>query len=199
MLSGRGLCNELITRPEESYRMRCVVVYDLEKKNLKNEEAMTRVGSQRHKKNVYYKISHNIQTKIYISVYVMTQTALIITVRYHHHISVMELGHLSTRSCLTYPEASSKVCHDSFCQLGNSVSLVSIIYIIVRYYYYYYYHRHHHHHHIQHKKFPVHEFRLLMSCVYIYIYIYIYMEHLFLMFLDHTQRRTTVGRTPLDE
>ena len=29
--------------------------------------------------------------------------------------------------------------------------------------------------------------------------IYIYMEHLFLMFLDHTRRRTTVGRTPLDE
>jgi len=28
---------------------------------------------------------------------------------------------------------------------------------------------------------------------------YIYMEHLCLMFLDHTQRRTTVGRTPLDE
>jgi len=33
--------------------------------------------------------------------------------------------------------------------------------------------------------------RLLMS--------YIYMEHLFLMFLDHTQRLSTVGRTPLDE
>jgi len=33
----------------------------------------------------------------------------------------------------------------------------------------------------------------------IYVYIYIYMEHLFLMFLDHTQRRSTVGRTPLDE
>jgi len=39
--------------------------------------------------------------------------------------------------------------------------------------------------------------RLLMS--YIYIYIYIYMEHPFLMFLDHTQRRSTVGRTPLNE
>ena len=25
------------------------------------------------------------------------------------------------------------------------------------------------------------------------------MEHLFLMFIDHTQRRNTVGRTPLDE
>jgi len=28
---------------------------------------------------------------------------------------------------------------------------------------------------------------------------YIYMEHPFLMFLDHTQRRSTVGRTSLDE
>ena len=37
--------------------------------------------------------------------------------------------------------------------------------------------------------------RRLMS----YIYIYIYMEHPFLMFLDHTQRRSTIGRTPLDE
>jgi hypothetical protein len=33
--------------------------------------------------------------------------------------------------------------------------------------------------------------RLLMS--------YIYMEHLFLMFIDHTQRCSTGGRTPLDE
>ena len=30
VLSGRGLCYELITRPEESYRLWCVVVYDLE-------------------------------------------------------------------------------------------------------------------------------------------------------------------------
>jgi hypothetical protein len=29
-LSGRGLCDELITRPEESYRLRWVVVCDLE-------------------------------------------------------------------------------------------------------------------------------------------------------------------------
>ena len=44
-------------------------------------------------------------------------------------------------------------------------------------------------------------FTLLMSYIYIYIYIYVYvyMEHPFLMFLDHTQRRSTVGRTPLDE
>jgi hypothetical protein len=30
VLSGRGLCNELITRPKESYRVWCVVACDLE-------------------------------------------------------------------------------------------------------------------------------------------------------------------------
>jgi len=29
-LSGRGLCDELITRPEESYQLCCVIVCDLE-------------------------------------------------------------------------------------------------------------------------------------------------------------------------
>ena len=48
MLSGRGLCDELINRQEQSYRLWCVVVCDLE--NLKNEEFMTRVGLQRHSK-----------------------------------------------------------------------------------------------------------------------------------------------------
>ena len=42
---------------------------------------------------------------------------------HHHHVSVMELGHLLTRTGLTHPEVFSKVCHDSFCQLGSSVSL----------------------------------------------------------------------------
>jgi len=30
VLSGRGLCDELITRPEDSYRLCCVVVCHLE-------------------------------------------------------------------------------------------------------------------------------------------------------------------------
>ena len=48
---------------------------------------------------------------------------------HHHHNpkSVMQLGHLLTRSGLTYPEVSSKVYHDSFCQLGSSVSLPWVI------------------------------------------------------------------------
>ena len=34
VLSGRGLCDELISRPEESYRLWCVVVCDLETSRL---------------------------------------------------------------------------------------------------------------------------------------------------------------------
>jgi len=49
----------------------------------------------------------------------------------------------------------------------------------------------HHFLHVSRIRIKSLTFRLLMS--------YIYMEHPFLMFLDHTQRRTTVGRTPLDE
>ena len=30
VLSGRGLCDELITRPEKSYRLWCAIVCDLE-------------------------------------------------------------------------------------------------------------------------------------------------------------------------
>jgi hypothetical protein len=40
----------------------------------------------------------------------------------------MELGHLFTRSGLTYPEVSSKIYRDSFCQLGSSISLPWVIY-----------------------------------------------------------------------
>ena len=49
----------------------------------------------------------------------------------------------------------------------------------------------HHFPHVSRIRVKSLTFRLVMS--------YIYMEHPFLMFLDHTQRRTTVGRTPLDE
>ena len=45
--------------------------------------------------------------------------------------------------------------------------------------------------HVSRKRVKSLTLRLLMS--------YIYIEHLFLMFLDHTQRRSTVGRTPLDK
>ena len=46
--TGRGLCDELIIGPEESYRLWFFVVCDLE--TSKNEEVMTCVGLQRHRK-----------------------------------------------------------------------------------------------------------------------------------------------------
>jgi hypothetical protein len=47
VLSGRGLCDELITRPEESYRLWCVVVCDLEitKIFVNEEEAKAHWGA----------------------------------------------------------------------------------------------------------------------------------------------------------
>ena len=49
----------------------------------------------------------------------------------------------------------------------------------------------HHFLHVSRIRLKLLTFRQLMS--------YIYMEHPFLIFLDHTRRRSTVGRTPLDE
>ena len=56
LLAGRGLCNELITRPEESYRLWCVIVWS---RNIKNKNAMARVGTHRHgkKKSVLMSVS----------------------------------------------------------------------------------------------------------------------------------------------
>ena len=49
----------------------------------------------------------------------------------------------------------------------------------------------HHFLHVSRIRVKLLTFRLLMS--------YVYMKHPFLIFLDHTQRRGTVGRTPLEE
>ena len=43
-------------------------------------------------------------------------------------IYITELGHFLTHSGLMNPEVPSKVCHNSFCQLGNSISLPWVIY-----------------------------------------------------------------------
>jgi hypothetical protein len=49
VLSGRGFCDELITRAEESKKVtrRCV-----RSRNHTNEKAMALVGPQRHTKNI---------------------------------------------------------------------------------------------------------------------------------------------------
>ena len=58
-LSGRGLCDELITRPEESYWLWCVVVCDLETSRMRRPWPL--VGSQRHKKKNYFGPSESVR------------------------------------------------------------------------------------------------------------------------------------------
>jgi hypothetical protein len=57
VLSGRDLCDELITRPEESYRLWRVVVCDQETSC--DEEAIARAGlqSQRNKLTLFANLS----------------------------------------------------------------------------------------------------------------------------------------------
>jgi len=45
-LSGRGLCDELITRPEESYRLWCVFVFDLETSRMRAWPALGRRATE---------------------------------------------------------------------------------------------------------------------------------------------------------
>jgi len=49
VLSGRGLCDELITRPEESYRLWCVIVCNL--KTSRMSRPWPALGRSARKKN----------------------------------------------------------------------------------------------------------------------------------------------------
>ena len=62
VLSGRGLCDELTTRPEESYRLCCIVVCDLE---------TSRIGAP----YIYDISSLRVKEKTYL-LYVTTQCVL---------------------------------------------------------------------------------------------------------------------------
>jgi len=70
VLSGRDLCDGFITRPEESYRLRCVVVCDQETsktRRLKPATGLwntTTVGCNGRKTN---KLTNGIQTACFIS------------------------------------------------------------------------------------------------------------------------------------
>jgi hypothetical protein len=62
VLSGRGLCVGLVTRPEESCRVWCVWVWSW---SLDNEEALANQGLLRHWKKIFYvKNKHCTETHI---------------------------------------------------------------------------------------------------------------------------------------
>ena len=52
-MSGRGLCDELITRPEKSYRLWCVVVCDLETSRMRRPWPVLGRSATEKKKYIY--------------------------------------------------------------------------------------------------------------------------------------------------
>jgi hypothetical protein len=50
VLSGRGLCDELVPRPGESYRLWCVYKVCVTMKLRRNEEAQAHIGLSSHRK-----------------------------------------------------------------------------------------------------------------------------------------------------
>jgi len=76
VLSGRGLCDELITHPEESYRLCCVVVCDLEKSrigapyiyDISNLRVKATPHAQSHTLLVYSKIHYTVLYWLLLSV-----------------------------------------------------------------------------------------------------------------------------------
>ena len=60
LLSGRGLCDELITRPEESYRLCCVAVCDLETSGMRGPGPLgVFVPEEKEKKKIENQSSYN--------------------------------------------------------------------------------------------------------------------------------------------
>jgi len=55
VLSDRGLCNKLITRPEESYRLWCVIVCDLETSRMRRPWPALSLIATEEKKILYWK------------------------------------------------------------------------------------------------------------------------------------------------
>ena len=66
VLSDRDLCNELITRPEESYRLWCVVVRDLEKHIPRVEEGQDPLGGYHTKRRKIEVIYNNLGTLTFV-------------------------------------------------------------------------------------------------------------------------------------
>jgi hypothetical protein len=76
VLSGRGVCDELITCPEESYGLWCVVVCDLESSRMRRPWPALGLSATAKKKIVYiyiYIYTHtHTHTHIYIYIYIYT-------------------------------------------------------------------------------------------------------------------------------
>jgi len=143
VLSGRGLCDELITRPEESYRLCGVVVCDLE---------TSRMGAP-----YIYDISH-LRVNWFLQLITSWLTSPISSVLYSRISESLRGIFVFQSKYLFYFESNG--LHLSVFYCSHHMAFLFLLW----------------------RCDPM---RAMASS--------------FLRFLDHTQRRTTVGRTPLDE
>jgi hypothetical protein len=59
VLSGRGLCEELITRPEESYRLWCFVVCSLDTSRMRRPwPVFDRSAIEKKLRNTHHEVAH---------------------------------------------------------------------------------------------------------------------------------------------
>jgi len=135
VLSGRGLCDELITRPEESYRLWCVVMCDLETSRMRRPwPALGRGATGKEKKKKTSKkfnlVRCNFEHETDWRVAMLTQLPyhtfiLCRSVKYYTQISY----DWSQLVCETGAKRSVIMC--LFCGLWNICTSLSYFFIIL--------------------------------------------------------------------
>jgi len=94
LLSGRGLCDELITRPEESYRMWFVVVCDLETSRMRRPWPTGGCCDKNKHTYIYIHTHTHTHTHTYICIYISSAFVCSKAVRQagrQHNLSVIAL------------------------------------------------------------------------------------------------------------
>jgi hypothetical protein len=85
-MSSRGLCDGLITRPEESYRVWCVSTVCDHETSTKNKEAQAHIRLSSHTKNIYmYQIRVRMMCCSPQIIYVARDPRDVAASYYHHH------------------------------------------------------------------------------------------------------------------
>ena len=128
------ICNKFLSLDVFSERLKYAIIKTVYKKGNKIYRPISLLTSfsKIFKKPIYsrlhkYLCTNNILVKEQYGFRINSFTETV-PYHHHHHTSFMQLSHLLTRSSLTYPEVSSKVYHESFCQLWSSISLPWVIY-----------------------------------------------------------------------
>jgi hypothetical protein len=114
VLSGRGLCDGLITRPEKSYRLLCVVVCDLEISNTRRLKPATGLWKYNH--NWLWRQENKQQQTIYL---------LLANINWGHlltmHLTAQNLGttlHLIFKLIKSCPNTTIRREHWDLCTEG---------------------------------------------------------------------------------